>query len=62
MPPAGHMNAHALHGAHRDRPGDAAMAEPVEAFPSLAETLYDIGMVLAVVLGLALVAGAALAS
>ena len=35
-------------------------AEPIDGFPTLAELLYDIGMVLAVMLGLAALAGAAL--
>lgn len=39
---------------------DAAMAEPIETFPSLGEALYDIGLVLAAVLGVALAASAAL--
>jgi hypothetical protein len=59
--PSGGTNAYGLYGAQRDGSEDAALAEPVEAFPSLVETLYDIGMVLAIVLGLALTAGAALA-
>jgi hypothetical protein len=34
----------------------------MEAFPTLGETLYDIGMVLAVILGVALTASAAFLS
>ena len=40
----------------------ATIAEPMEAFPTLGETLYDIGMVLAVILGVALTASAAFLS